>query len=58
MYEMYEELMKAKYTYKEIDDMDIHGFYNLLDYRENKKNKHMDLGVLFGASKSSGAVKK
>lgn len=55
---MYEDLMKANYKYKEIDDMDIHGFYNLLDYRENKKNKHMDLGVLFGASKSSGAVKK
>lgn len=55
---MYEQLMKSGYTYKEIDDMDIHGFYNLLEYRQNKKNKHTDLGVLFGVSKSSGAVKK
>ncbi|MEC1709831.1 hypothetical protein P9E09_19955 [Bacillus mojavensis] len=46
---LYKNLMKEGYKFGEIDEMDINGFFSLLDFEHKEENKIVPAYQIFGA---------
>ncbi|PRS04376.1 hypothetical protein [Bacillus halotolerans] len=45
---LYKKLMKEGYKFGEIDEMDINGFFSLLDFEHKEENKVVPAYQIFG----------
>ncbi|MEC1663354.1 hypothetical protein [Bacillus halotolerans] len=45
---LYKNLMKEGYKFGEIDEMDINGFFSLLDFEHKEENKIVPAYQIFG----------
>ncbi|MEK3800996.1 hypothetical protein NZ042_00620 [Bacillus sp. FSL K6-1234] len=45
---LYKNLMKEGYKFGEIDEMDINGFFSLLDFEHKEENKVVPAYQIFG----------
>ncbi|MER0468099.1 hypothetical protein ABR330_15790 [Bacillus cabrialesii subsp. cabrialesii] len=47
---LYKNLMKEGYKFGEIDEMDINGFFSLLDFEQKEENKIVPAYQIFGVN--------
>ncbi|MCY8546804.1 hypothetical protein AB7C35_16680 [Bacillus subtilis] len=47
---LYKNLMKEGYKFGEIDEMDINGFFSLLDFEHKEENKIVPAYQIFGVN--------
>ncbi|MDY7432052.1 hypothetical protein UJ203_10060 [Bacillus sp. V26] len=45
---LYKNLMKEGYKFGEVDEMDINGFFSLLDFEHREENKIVPAYQIFG----------
>ncbi|MEC1270811.1 hypothetical protein [Bacillus vallismortis] len=47
---LYKNLMKEGYKFGEVDEMDINGFFSLLDFEHKEENKIVPAYQIFGVN--------
>ncbi|AXY38004.1 hypothetical protein D3C60_09665 [Bacillus velezensis] len=48
--QLYRDLMKEGYKHHEIDQMDINGFFSLMEYEHKEENKIVPAYQIFGVN--------